>query len=330
MKLRVVLIWFCSVLSICTGAPKSILFLAGKPSHGSGEHEYHEGCHLLAKALGHSGLNLKTAIHYDSWPSSFDGIDALVIYCDGNANHMALGHESELQELSDRGVGIVGLHYAVDGEPGLLNETLLNVIGGCFEEGRSRNPEWTVKNVKIGKHAVTRGVHPFELKEEWYYNLRFNGVPILISEVPDGGSSGRFLAFVMSNSNSDHLKLDVDDEGAIRMTPQIVPQVNKRGFCFPGGHYHKTWANPQVRKLVLNAIVWAAGLEVPSEGVESETPVIAVNKTILHAIAKGDAGDVRNHILLGVDVNGTDSKGWTPLLHCSMRWCAARRDVRRC
>jgi hypothetical protein len=42
-----------------------------------------------------------------------------------------------------------------------------------------------------------------------------------------------------------------------------------RGFGFTGGHYHKNWGNDNVRKLVLNAILWTAKVEVPSEGVPS-------------------------------------------------------------
>ena len=43
-----------------------------------------------------------------------------------------------------------------------------------------------------------------------------------------------------------------------------------RGFGFTGGHDHKNWGDPNFRKLVLNAILWTAGLDVPSAGVESQ------------------------------------------------------------
>ena len=36
-----------------------------------------------------------------------------------------------------------------------------------------------------------------------------------------------------------------------------------RGFGFTGGHFHKNWANENFRKLVLNAIVWTAKINVP-------------------------------------------------------------------
>jgi hypothetical protein len=42
-----------------------------------------------------------------------------------------------------------------------------------------------------------------------------------------------------------------------------------RGFGFTGGHNHVNWANDNFRKLILNALVWTAGAEVPPHGVES-------------------------------------------------------------
>ena len=44
-----------------------------------------------------------------------------------------------------------------------------------------------------------------------------------------------------------------------------------RGVGFVGGHYHKNWAIDEFRKLVLNAIVWTARMEVPEGGVPAGT-----------------------------------------------------------
>ena len=48
-----------------------------------------------------------------------------------------------------------------------------------------------------------------------------------------------------------------------------------RGFGFTGGHWHHSWAHNDYRKLVLNALVWITGLEVPANGVESRVPTMA-------------------------------------------------------
>jgi putative membrane-bound dehydrogenase-like protein len=43
-----------------------------------------------------------------------------------------------------------------------------------------------------------------------------------------------------------------------------------RGFGFTGGHYHKNWGDDNFRKVVLNAILWIAHIDVPAGGVESK------------------------------------------------------------
>ncbi|MDG2304152.1 MAG: hypothetical protein P8R42_05760 [Candidatus Binatia bacterium] len=45
-----------------------------------------------------------------------------------------------------------------------------------------------------------------------------------------------------------------------------------RGVGFTGGHFHWNWGNDDFRTLVLNAIVWTAGAEVPADGVPSRAP----------------------------------------------------------
>jgi hypothetical protein len=43
-----------------------------------------------------------------------------------------------------------------------------------------------------------------------------------------------------------------------------------RGFGFTGGHFHDNWGNDQFRKVVLNAFLWIAKVDVPENGVESK------------------------------------------------------------
>jgi hypothetical protein len=43
-----------------------------------------------------------------------------------------------------------------------------------------------------------------------------------------------------------------------------------RGFGITGAHYHKNWGDDNFRKLVLNAILWIAKVDVPGDGVKSQ------------------------------------------------------------
>jgi hypothetical protein len=293
MKIGLLLTLFVLATSVFGAAPKSVLLVAGKPSHGQGEHEFHAGAELLVNALNESGLNLRATVQYDDWPetAALKHVDSLVVYCDGREDHLALGNEAELLELSKRGVGLVFLHYAVDGIPGLLDETLLKVIGGYYDDAVSENPLWTLKEPVITPHAITRGIQPFELKDEWYYNLKFGDVVPVFQAVPPEEGKAHTLAWTFG----------------------------RNAFGFTGGHFHRSWGNTDFRKLVLNAIVWSAGLEVPENGVKSADPIVLKTKSLLHAIAKGDSADLKNHILTGADVNEKDKRGWAPLLHAAVR-----------
>jgi ankyrin repeat protein len=279
--------------SVWASASTRVQFVAGKPSHGVGEHEFHSGCDILAKAINESCEGYRADVHYDSWPDrgAIANCDVLVVYCDGDGKHVALGHEEDLLSLSNRGAGIVFLHYAVDGKPGLLNETLMKVIGGYYDDETSQNPLWTVKDPVLSDHPIARGVKPFELKDEWYYNLKFGDITPVMSATPPEEGASHVLAWTFGEN----------------------------AFGFTGGHYLSSWSNPEFRKLVLNAIVWAAGDAVPKDGVLSADPVTTKYKTILHAIAKNDPADVKAHILAGVDVNEKDQRGWVPLLHAAVR-----------
>lgn len=293
MIFKALFILLCCIASVRADDTKSILFIAGKPSHAKGAHEFHAGCDVLAKALEESGMNIETTVLYDKWPesSAFDAVDAVVIYCDGDKNHILNGHEQELQSLSDRGVGFVALHYAVDGEPGLLNQTLMNVVGGYYNEGQSQNPIWLSKDMKLAKHPVANGVMPFEMKDEWYYNIKLGDVTPIMSAVPPG-EDGKSYTLVWTHET----------------------EKDSRGAGFTGGHYHKSWVEPNNRKLVLNLIVWTSGIKVPSEGVTTPDPIILINKNILQAVARGDAKDLKNHLLLGADINQKNKQSWS-LLH---------------
>ena len=44
-----------------------------------------------------------------------------------------------------------------------------------------------------------------------------------------------------------------------------------RGFGFTGGHFFENWGVENFRRMVLNAILWTAHLEVPAGGVRSQT-----------------------------------------------------------
>ncbi|MCD6288674.1 MAG: ThuA domain-containing protein, partial [Candidatus Hydrogenedentes bacterium] len=152
-----------------------VLIIAGKDSHSWGAHEFHAGAKLLAKALNDSGLPVYAEVVTDQWPqdsSVFDGVKSVVIYCDGQDKHVLNGHADDMVALAARGVGLVCLHYALEVNPGDMQNRFLDWLGGYFDPAWSVNPVWTPNGMKVARHPVTRGVKPIEIEDEWYYHIR--------------------------------------------------------------------------------------------------------------------------------------------------------------
>src|SRR6516164_5252952 len=63
-------------------ADKKIIFVAGRPSHGPGEHEHRAGCLLLKSCLDKI-QGVTSVVYSNGWPNdpkAFDGADTIVIY----------------------------------------------------------------------------------------------------------------------------------------------------------------------------------------------------------------------------------------------------------
>lgn len=253
-----------------------VAFIAGKKSHGYGAHEHRAGCMLLAEALEQNVPGVTTEVYTDGWPqdaSVLDDADAIVIFADGGGGHPFNAHLDEVESLMRRGIGLVCIHYAVEvpkGEPG---DHFLDWIGGYFETDWSVNPHWTANFDEFPEHPITRGVGQFVVNDEWYYHMRFrdqmqNVTPIL-TDVPPKSTLSRPDG---PHSGNPHVRAKLGQ-------PQHVAWASQRpdggrGFGFTGGHVHWNWGNDNFRKLVLNAIVWTARLDVPASGVSSATPTL--------------------------------------------------------
>ena len=279
LTLIAVCVWPLGALA----ADKKIVLIAGKPSHGPGAHEHRAGCLLLQKCLaGFPGV--KVFVYDGGWPTKqvdgqtvdndavLEDADAIVIYSDGGAKHPALGgeHLATLGRQIKRGAGLGALHYAVEPTKDKGQAEWLDWIGGAFEINWSVNPHWDGNFKALPVHAVTRGVKPFTTNDEWYFNMRFRagmkGVTPILTDVPPPST--------MSRPDGAHSGNPGIRELVANQTPQHVMWVTEnangsRGFGFTGGHHHASWQKEDQRKLVLNAILWLAKVEVPKDGVAS-------------------------------------------------------------
>ena len=266
--------WALSTVASCAlfapaFAADDIVFLAGGRSHGPGEHEFNAGCQILAKALNEqSGLGIKASV-VSGWPQDdkvLDGIKALVIYADGTS---VVGKGwNKVDALAKQGVGIMFMHYAVHPSKEEGEKYYRPWIGGAFEDGWSVNPHWVADLTALPNHPVARGVTGLvQAYDEFYYNMRFpadrSKVLDLVTAMPTRERMKKYI-----NLWNEHGVAGLDKKQTLMWG--IERADGGRGVGFTGGHYHRNWAIDGFRTLALNAIVWTAKIEVPTDGVKSK------------------------------------------------------------
>ena len=98
---------------------------------------------------------------------------------------------------------------------------------------------------------MTRGVEPWEIQDGWHNQIQFihdmRGVtPLLWSSRRHHGSSEGGTADVVAWT--------------------YERPAGGRSFCFTGLDAHSAWSVGGLRQLMLNAILWSAGLTIPANG----------------------------------------------------------------
>lgn len=263
---------------VAASALKKVVFVSGKPSHGPMKHEHRAGNIILAEALSAADLNITPVVlpedGYPQDPSILDDADTIVIFSTGHTGHLLNPHLDEFDALMQRGIGVVMIHWATEAEKGKPADKFLEWMGGFCDLDWSVNPHWSAEFKTLPDHPIADGVEPFVSHDEWYYHMRFVddmvGVTPILSALPgpetlsrpDGERSGNpDVRRAVANGENQHVAWAYER-----------PDGKGRGFGFTGAHDHVNWQDDNYRKIVLNAILWTAGAEVPRGGVPSATP----------------------------------------------------------
>ncbi len=261
-----------------------IVFISGSPSHARMSHEHRAGNMILARALNDSGLNVNAVLvpHY-GYPddtSILNEAATVVIFCTGHRGHVLNKHLDEFDKLMQKGIGVVMIHWATEAEKGKPGEKFLEWMGGFCDLDWSVNPHWTPKFKDFPEHPICNGVKPFSVNDEWYYHMRFvdqlKGVTPILSDLPgpetlrrkDGARSGNpTVRKAVAAGKKQHVAWAYDRPNG------------GRGFGFTGAHNHDSWRHDDFRKVMLNAILWTANVEIPKNG----CPTSAVTDTQIKA-----------------------------------------------
>jgi type 1 glutamine amidotransferase/glucose/arabinose dehydrogenase len=269
------------IVALVPSAPpdraKKIVLIAGPlDSHPKDSHEYERNIILLKHCIDASPSfkGARVEVHFGGWPAdpaALDDADTIFLTsggCDHKLEDHPLyvgDHLQVLERQMKRGCGVIFHHWSTF-HPAKYHDLITEAVGGYFDYETGPPPrKWFSKietrdfdtSVGAPDHPIARGVKPFRVKEEFYFNLKFRDddsrlAPILLCR--DGDVRANTVAWAVERKDGG------------------------RGFGFTGGHFYANWWLPEFRRLVLNAIAWTAKIDVPAGGVESslEEPVRAL------------------------------------------------------
>ncbi|MEM0897132.1 MAG: hypothetical protein AAGJ79_09605 [Verrucomicrobiota bacterium] len=276
MKKLTLLLFVAAVFlsSLARGSESRILIVVGPTNHPPGVHE----CAADGRLLAHCLENMKNlpgilADVVEEWPGKKlrDAASTVVFLGDtfpANRFPNAKQNLADLEEMMARGCGIVCIHYAT----GLLGEDvsptgehpLLGWMGGYFAHKTCPHHQSVAKVFRDAtitpaapEHPVCRGWKEFVFTDEPYIQNYFGDY---------GGELGPTVtAFATSMLPPEDPKQEVVAWGIDR-------EDGGRGVGLVMQHFYKNWLLEDLRRLILNGIVWSAGLEVPAGGVKTAKP----------------------------------------------------------
>lgn len=248
---------------------KTIVLIGGAKSHGPAEHDYPNGIRLLESILESSpdltALNVRVEAYPDGWPAdeaALDNAATVVWYFDGLHKHPLVDADRRAhfkRLFKKKGIGLVALHQASTLLPDERAIPLSDWLGGARYGMFDRTTE-TV-GFEPTDHPISRGVGPFTLQDEFYPTYRVPNPGRVIPILPG--------TFHVEIENGKPIPMRIENKPAAWAFER---PNGGRGFAFSGLHYLVSLDHPQLRRLLLNAVAWTGGLEVPVTGVRSGLP----------------------------------------------------------
>lgn len=277
MKKIILLFCLCvwSACAVFAAVPTRILVVVGPTDHPPGTHEVAAGGRLLKHCLENmANLPGVKVDLFSEWPrdAAVRAAASTVVFIGDtfppNRLPNAAQNLAELGVMMARGCGIVCVHYAT----GLLGEDvkpdgdhpLLHWMGGYFAHKTCQHhvsiakifPAATITPA-AAQHPIWRGCREFTLHDEPYINNYL-------------GPSGQRLATPTTVLATSMLPPQAPKSEAVSWC--IERPDTGRGFAVVMPHFYRNWKLDDLRRYILNGIVWTAKLEVPAGGVQTTLP----------------------------------------------------------
>lgn len=249
-----------------------ILILIGPSTHPPGTHEVAAGGRLLEYCLEHaanvSNIDAQVITQWPTDAKALKEIDSVVFTGDRFPPAEMAGGERVMQDLTQmmqRGCGLMCYHYATglgaNHVPADGAHPLLDWMGGYFatkcvhHQSVAKIFEKATITPTNHQHPALNGWKTFTVHDEPYIKNYFgkqglasNVTPLAMSMLPPEDPQPEIVAWAVSR----------DDGG--------------RGVGVVMPHFYRNWRVDDLRKLILNGIVWTAKRDVPAAGVLTTLP----------------------------------------------------------
>jgi type 1 glutamine amidotransferase len=241
--------WLLASTTLWAGENKTKILLIGKdPDHPAKTHTYIPDCELMAKCLRQT-KGVETVVS-NGWPKNDDvlrDVNAIVLETRLGGTVLFRGPQHRIaEELLKKGVGITAIHWGTGAETP-EGERWLHAMGGWFNAERDGFSRYLVQISTVHQsdpqHPVSRGWKDFDLREEYYFKLRFlpEAKPVMTTVI-EGKDWPIGWVYERPDSNGG------------------------RSFGFVGGHFHENFGDKAFRQAVVNGILWTAHVDIPPEG----------------------------------------------------------------
>lgn len=230
-------------------AKAKILLLATPPDHPYGTHMYLRGCEILAKCLRqHAGVE---AVACEGWPGDpevLKGVRAIALYSGPGDFVLREPHRQQFEELMRGGVGFSALHWGTGAAPDNA-EQYKSYLGGYFTPKFGLATTATTVEQILPDDPISCGWSNFDLRDEIYLN-------------PELLPATRAVAKVCVQGPADSAPKDQ----TIAWCYERPGGKGGRSFGCSLGHFHELFGKEPFRRLLVNGILWTAGIAVPEEG----------------------------------------------------------------
>lgn len=260
--------------------PTHVLIVVGPSNHPPGTHEVAAGGRVMKHCL--ENMSNVPGVKVDlveGWPTKDLRAAASTVVFIGDMfppNRLpdVKGNLADLDEMMKRGCGIVCVHYATGLTAGDVAEDgehpLLHWMGGYFAT-RCKHHLSVAKVFQAAtispaaEHPINRGWKEFTLHDEPYINNYF-------------GKDGNRPAPNVTVLATSLLPPEAPKRETVAWC--VERPDGGRGFGIVMPHFYQHWTHEDLRRFILNGIVWTAKLDVPADGVKTASPDLAAFKPV--------------------------------------------------